>query len=171
MLFEWLFPKKELKVNDKQEFSLKNELEVEDKHWAIILSYGTVALSGIGMSIKYESTEYLLVSDIAIGILIGSYIPIDSLLKNKPLKELLNEYWENIKKTFKDSKLIIVSSLIFSFMFILCILPNRDIQHQISWGILTGVVIFIVILFTISTVKKVREKNEYHKIQMKKTSK
>lgn len=93
----------------------KNELKVSDKHWAIILSYITVAISGVVMFIQYGSNEYLTISSIAISVLLGSYISIDSLLKNKSLIVLLAEYIDSVKKTSKDVKLIFGSSIFFRY--------------------------------------------------------
>ena len=60
----------------------KTNLKVSDKHWAIILSYICVAISGGIISIQCGSSEYLTVSSIAISVLIGSYISVETFLKN-----------------------------------------------------------------------------------------
>lgn len=98
----------------------KNELKVSDKHWAIILSYICVAISGGIISIQCGSSEYLTVSSIAISVLIGSYISVETFLKNKSLIVLLTEYIDSVKKTSKDVKMILESSFVFVILLFLC---------------------------------------------------
>ena len=125
----------------------KNELKVSDKHWAIILSYICVAISGGIISIQCGSSEYLTVSSIAISVLIGSYISVETFLKNKSLIVLLTEYIDSVKKTSKDVKMILESSFVFVILLFLCFSSYNDIVNQIIYGIATGEVIFLFIFF------------------------
>ena len=125
----------------------KNKLKVSDKHWAIILSYISVAISGGIISIQYGSSEYLTVSSIAISVLIGSYISVETFLKNKSLIVLLTEYIDSVKKTSKDVKLIFGSSIVFGILLFLCFSSYDDIVSQIIHGIGMGETIFLIVFF------------------------
>lgn len=133
MIFEKLFP--------------ENKLEMSDKHWAIILSYISVSISGGIISMQYGSKEYLVVSSIAISVLIGSYISIGIFLESKSLIILLKEYVDSIKVTSKNIKLILGSSVCFGIFLFLCFSPYNDITNQIIYGIGMGEAIFFVGFF------------------------
>lgn len=117
----------------------QDELTKSDKHWAIILSYVSVAISGMIVFMEYSSKMYLTVSSVAISVLIGLYISADILLE----KQSLIKYVNSIKFMAKNVKLIMSTSVVFAIILFLGFSPYSDIVNEIINGIGMGAVIFL----------------------------
>lgn len=124
---------------------VEDYVDIWYKKWAIVLSYMSIVVAGIAMCKQHNLLNYFMVSSIAIGVLVGAYIPIDNFLKLTSFKELVKKGVKHLKSQLKHTLEIIFSCIVSGVLLILCLSQKIDVVEQIFEGIGTGASAFFLI--------------------------
>lgn len=144
-MVNWLY---KLMTGEHESKEKQNKvLEERDKNLCNLVSLMGTILSGAVMCYDNKNKEYVILISTAIGILIGTYIPISDIYKGCKIKDIVIKIWKEFKNEKKEvlGAMILACIVIVIFTFRGGIIDEiKTIVDQVGYGVTVGSILWVL---------------------------